>query len=122
MAACILVFRARKDKAHRGKVLFIDAADQVKKGRAQNTLEQVHIDTIFKWYSDNVDVKNHVKVATYEDIKDNGYNLNIPLYVEKEFEDNLPSLEECRTQLRKAVQEARAAEDRFLELLKDFMQ
>ena len=122
LAACILVFRARKDKAHRGKVLFIDAADQVKKGRAQNTLEQEHIDTIFKWYSDNVDVKNHVKVATYEDIKGNGYNLNIPLYVEKEIEDNLPSLEECKTQLRKAVQEARAAEDRFLELLKDFMQ
>ena len=67
-------------------------------------------------------MKNHVKVATLDDIKSNKYNLNIPLYVEKEIEDNLPSLEECKNQLRIAVDEARVAEEHFLNLLKDFAQ
>ena len=120
LSACILVFRARKDKSRKGKVLFIDAADQVKKGRAQNTLEEEHINTIFGWYTAFHDVKNHVKVASLDEIRSNGYNLNIPLYVEKEVNDNLPTLEEAKAQLRAAVKEAYDAEERFIQLLKEF--
>ncbi len=122
LSACILVFRAHKDKSRKGKVLFIDAADQVRKGRAQNTLEEEHINTIFDWYANFSDVKNHVKVATIEDIRSNDYNLNIPLYVEKEVVDNLPTLEDAKDQLRIAAQEARMAEERFIQLLKEFAQ
>lgn len=122
LSACILVFRARKERNHKGKVLFIDAADQVRKGRAQNTLEEEHINTIFGWYSDFRDVKNHVKVASIEDVRSNDYNLNIPLYVEKEVVDNLPTLEEAKGQLRIAAKEAREAEERFIQLLKEFAQ
>ena len=102
--------------------MFIDAADQVRKGRAQNTLEEEHINTIYGWYSDFSDVKNHVKVATIEEIRGNDYNLNIPLYVEKEVVDNLPTLEEAKEQLRIAAQEAHEAEERFIQLLKEFVQ
>ena len=102
------------------KFLFIDAADQVKKGRAQNTLEPEHIDTIYKWYSDFMDVKNHAKVVGIDEIKANNYNLNIPLYVEKEMTDNLPTLEESKEHLRTAVEEARQAEERFINLLNEF--
>ena len=122
LSACILVFRARKDMSRKGKVLFIDAADQVRKGRAQNTLEEEHINTIFGWYSDFRDVKNHVKVASIEDVRSNDYNLNNPLYVEKEVVDNLPTLEEAKDQLRIAAKEAREAEERFIQLLKEFAQ
>ena len=44
-----------------------------------------------KWFNDYIDIENYVKVATIEDIKENDYNLNIPLYVEKIIEDNLPT-------------------------------
>lgn len=121
LSACIMVFRAQKDEARKGKFIFIDAADQVRKGRAQNTLEPEHIDTIYRWYLDFKDVKNHVKIATLEDVRANNFNLNIPLYVEKEIVDNLPTLEEAKTQLREAVQETRWAEERFKQLLNEFM-
>lgn len=121
LSACIMVFRAQKDEARKGKFIFIDAADQVRKGRAQNTLEPEHIDTIYQWYLDFKDVKNHVKIATLEDVRANNFNLNIPLYVEKEIVDNLPTLEEAKAQLREAVQEAREAEERFKQLLNEFM-
>ena len=100
--------------------MFIDAADQVRKGRAQNTLEPEHIETIYQWYADFKDVKNHVKVVDLEEIKANGYNLNIPLYVEKEMTDNLPTLEEAKAQLKTAVKEAQEAEERFIHLLNEF--
>ena len=121
LSACIMVFRAQKDEARKGKFIFIDAADQVRKGRAQNTLEPEHIDTIYQWYLDFKDVKNHVKIVTLEDVRANNFNLNIPLYVEKEIVDNLPTLEEAKAQLREAVQEAREAEERFKQLLNEFM-
>ena len=94
----------------------------MRKGRAQNTLEEEHINTIFDWYANFSDVKNHVKVATIDDIRSNDYNLNIPLYVEKEVVDNLPTLEEAKDQLRIAAREAREAEERFIQLLKEFAQ
>ena len=120
LSACILVFRAQKEKTRKGKILFIDAADQVKKGRAQNTLEPEHIDTIYYWYTDFKNVKNHVKVVDLENIKTNDYNLNIPLYVEKEMTDNLPTLEEAKAQLKAAAKEAQEAEERFIHLLNEF--
>ncbi len=120
LSACILVFRAKKEPKRRKKVLFIDAADQVRKGRAQNTLESEHIDTIYHWYQDFQNVKNHVQVATFDDIEANAFNLNIPLYVEKEIEDNLPSLDEAKAQLKTAVEEAWTAEERFVQLLTEF--
>lgn len=120
LSACILIFRANKEQSKKGKFLFIDAADQVKKGRAQNTLEPEHIETIYKWYSDFEDVKNHAKVVGIEEIKANNYNLNIPLYVEKEMTDNLPTLEEAKAQLKIAIEEAQEAEERFIHLLNEF--
>ena len=48
------------------------------------------------------DVENYVKVASMEDIAENEYNLNIPLYVEKIIEDNLPSVEEAMADLKEA--------------------
>ena len=99
---------------------FIDGSGQVKKGRAQNTLEPEHIQTIYQWYADFKDVKGHVKIVTLEDVKANNFNLNIPLYVEKEIVDNLPTLEEAKVQLKVAMQEAWEAEERFKQLLTEF--
>ncbi|MDR2408759.1 MAG: hypothetical protein LBE13_11700 [Bacteroidales bacterium] len=51
----------------------------------------------------------------------NDYNLNIPLYVEKEILDNLLSLEEAMANLKVAVAESKAAEQRLKELLKEYL-
>ena len=120
LSACIMVFRAQKDADRKGKFIFIDAADQVRKGRAQNTLEPEHIQTIYQWYRDFKDVKNHAKIVTLAEVEANNFNLNIPLYVEKEIEDNLPTLEEAKAQLKVAMQEAWEAEERFKQLLTEF--
>ncbi|WP_440879127.1 type I restriction-modification system subunit M [Vibrio natriegens] len=121
LAACVMVFKQNKPEEKKGKVLFIDASDQIRVGRAQNFLEPNHVQQIYDWYQGYVDVENYVKVATMEDLKENDFNLNIPLYVEKIIEDNLPSVEEAMADLKQAWQESLEAEEKFKNVLKGFL-
>lgn len=120
LAACVMVFKQLKDDSKRDKVLFIDASDQVRVGRAQNYLEKEHVSQIYNWFKSYEDVENYVKVASMNDIAENNYNLNIPLYVEKIIEDDLPSIEEALKDLKDAWKESQEAELKFKELLKEF--
>ncbi len=120
LAACILVFRAQKQKSRKGKILFIDGSEQIRVGRAQNYLEKEHIDKLFGWYSKFEDVHNSVKQVSLEDISSKDFNLNIPLYIEKEVKDYLPSMDEAIKSLEAAANDAWAAESKFKNLLKQF--
>lgn len=121
LAASIMVFRQSKEVSKIGKVIFIDASDQIKVGRAQNYLEYENISQIFDWLKEYRDVENYVKIASLEEIEENEYNLNIPLYVEKIIEDNLPSVEEALTNLKSAWSESQKAEENFKNILKEFL-
>ena len=120
LAPCIMIFRAEKPAAHKRKVLFIDASEQIRVGRAQNFLEEEHVDRIYQWYQDYRDVENHVKISTIEEIADNDFNLNIPLYVEKIIEDDLPTVEEALSELKTAWDNCQKAESNLKEKLREF--
>jgi len=120
LAACILVFRAMKKKDKKNKLLFIDASDQMRVGRAQNFLDKEHIDRIYGWYRGYNDVQDHAKVATLGEIEAKDFNLNIPLFVEKKIEDNMPTVKEVLKSLKAAFNEAVKAEDMMKEQLKEF--
>ena len=60
-------------------------------------------------------------MASTEDLEENDYNLNIPLYVEKIIEDNLPSVEEAFADLKTAWNESLKAEESFKKILKEFI-
>ncbi len=121
LAACVMVFRHNKTPDKKDKVLFIDASDQIRVGRAQNFLESEHVQTIHTWLNAYTDVENYVKVASIAELKENDFNLNIPLYVEKLIEDNLPSVEEAMADLKTAWQASLEAEEKFKALLEGFI-
>ena len=121
LAACVLVFKQQKEKYKQGKVMFIDGSEQVRVGRAQNFLEPNHVQELYQWFTQFENVENFVKVASIEDIKENDYNLNIPLYVEKIIEDNLPSVEEALADLKTAWKESLKAEVKFIKILKNYI-
>jgi type I restriction enzyme M protein len=116
-----MVFKQQKTTAHQGKVLFIDASDQIRTGRAQNYLEPEHVKQIYSWYQDFADVENYVKVATLEELQENDFNLNIPLYVEKIIEDDLPTVEEALADFKEAWQASQEAEEKFKTILQKFI-
>lgn len=121
LAACVMVFKQNKPADKKGKVLFIDGSDQIRVGRAQNFLEPEHVNQIYQWYLDYKEVENYTKVANLGEIAENDYNLNIPLYVEKIIEDNLPSVEEALSDLKLAWNESLEAEAKFKNILKQFI-
>lgn len=122
LAACVMVFRQNKPPERKGKILFIDASDHIRVGRAQNFLEEEHVARIFDWYTNYQDVENYVKIAGVEELAENDFNLNIPLYVEKIIEDNLPTVEEAMADLKKAWEESLRAEEKFKKLLERFVE
>lgn len=121
LAACVMVFKQNKEPKKKGKVLIIDASDQVRVGRAQNYLEPENVRQIHEWLKAYKDVENYVKVANAKDLQENDYNLNIPLYVEKIIEDNLPTVEEAKSDLKVAWDESLKAEEKFKSVLKRFV-
>ena len=89
-----VVILVLKQKRENSDILFIDASHEYKKGKNKNYLDEDHISKIVNAYKDRVDIPNYAKVVEYDAIKDNGFNLNIPRYIESgEKEPELDPLE-----------------------------
>ena len=91
MEACLLICRTKKSAERKGKILFINAVDEVKKDKTISTLEDHHIDKIFKAYKEYKNIEGFAKVVSNEDILKNGATLNISQYVSRlEVKDREP--------------------------------
>lgn len=78
---CVLVLR--KDRTgNNDNVLFIDASKDFESGKNQNILRDEDIDKIVSTYEKREDVDKYAHVASMDEIKENGFNLNIPRYVD----------------------------------------
>ena len=95
MEAMVLVCRMDKPAERRGKVLFIDASDEIKLEKNFAQLEEKHIQKIKAAYDQYTDIEGFAKVATLDDIANHGYNMNVKFYVEKSRVINEHSLEDA---------------------------
>lgn len=86
--AAIMIFN--KGKGKHKEVLFIDASQHYDAGKNQNRLSEAHIQHIVQTYRDfnagtltlGVVEDKFSYVATFEEIAENDFNLNIPRYVD----------------------------------------
>ncbi|WP_262027096.1 type I restriction-modification system subunit M [Microvirga sp. Mcv34] len=117
LAGCVMVLRRKKPEARKDKVLIIDASSLFRKGRAQNFLEQEHSDQIVAWYRAFEDVEDRAKVATLDEIKKEGWTLNISRYVLPPIGQDIPPLPEAVEAFKTALADARAAEDHLRKVL-----
>lgn len=81
MEACIVVCRSRKPAGRKGKVLLIDAVDEVARERAQSFLTPEHIARIADAYRAFKNDEGFASVATLTEIAEKNDNLSIRLYV-----------------------------------------
>ena len=117
VAICVL--NKAKPAERRGKVLFIDAAQEgyFRQGKARNYIDQEHIDKIVKAYRAFADVERFAHVADLEEIQANDFNLNISRYVDTTEPVQVISVDEVLAQLREAERqrdEAAAKMDKLL--------
>jgi type I restriction enzyme M protein len=81
MEAVVVTLRAQKPPAQRGKVLFINAVNEVAREQAQSFLREQHQQKILAAYEAFTEDDNFAAVATRDQIATRGYSLAIPLYV-----------------------------------------
>ncbi|MCI8504991.1 MAG: type I restriction-modification system subunit M [Lachnospiraceae bacterium] len=94
----ILVFK--KNRRMRD-ILFIDASKEFEKGKNQNRLTDEHVEKIVQTYKDRVDAEKYAHLASYDEIKKNEFNLNIPRYVDTFPEEAPIDIAEVCKQLEK---------------------
>ena len=105
---CVLVLKCKRN-GNAGNILFIDASKEFKAGKNQNVLEQKHIDKIVETYEKRVDVDKFAHVAEMSEIVENGYNLNIPRYVDTFEEEEPVDLEAVRAEIKRLDAETKNA-------------
>ena len=81
MEACVVICRMNKPKARRGRILFINALSEVTRERAQSFLTDDHIERIVDVYQRFKDEPGLARVVPHVEIRSNGGNLSIPMYI-----------------------------------------
>lgn len=78
----------KKNRTNRD-VYFIDASQEFEKKKAQNFLSKESVTKIVEAYQNKENIDKFAYLATFDEIKENDYNLNIPRYVDT-FEEEEP--------------------------------
>ena len=81
MEACLLITKTNKEKSKRGKILFINAVNEVKQEKKIGYLEAKHIEKIFSAYQDFKSIENFSFLVDTQDVLDKNINMAINLYV-----------------------------------------
>ena len=117
--ACILVFKKNRNNQD---VLFIDASadGNFEKGKNQNILRDSDIERIFNTYIARENIDKYSYVATFDEIKENDFNLNIPRYVDTFEEEELININEVKNNIKNIedeLSEVQAQMKKYLEEL-----
>ena len=81
MEACIMICRMRKPPEHVGRILFVNAVNEVERKNAQSWLDDNHIRRIYGACAGYVNEEGFSRAVSLDEIAANNYSLNIALYV-----------------------------------------
>ena len=106
----IVLKKNRQDR----DILFIDASSQFVKKKTQNDMSQENIDHILELYTSRKDVEKEAHLASYEEIKSNDYNLNIPRYVDTFEEEEEISLADISAEINEQETSIKEVQSEFM--------
>lgn len=115
--AAILIFKKNRTD---NKVLFIDASREYKDGKNQNFLRDEDLAKIVNTVIKHQSVDKYSYLASFEEIKENDFNLNIPRYVdtfEEEETIDLMAVRSEREKLKAQLENLESEMDKYLKEL-----
>ncbi|MCC6457936.1 MAG: SAM-dependent DNA methyltransferase [Caldilineaceae bacterium] len=83
MEACVVICRSQKPPDRQGRVLLIDAVNEISRERAMSFLRPAHQTRIVNAYQAFTGEPGFATVATLDEIARQDYSLSIPLYVKR---------------------------------------
>jgi type I restriction enzyme M protein len=114
---CILVLK--KCKKH-DDVLFINASEQYKLGKRQNSLEPEHIQRIVDAYQFRPEnIERYARRVSMDEIEKNNFNLNISRYVSTAEDDVQIDLNNVNSKLESINEKIKSSTDKHNEFLKE---
>ncbi len=84
MESCLLVCMMKKPEKRKGKIIFIDAREELRIERTNAWLEPQHIKKISEAYWQYNDITGFSKLKSINEVLENNGNLSIQIYVQKE--------------------------------------
>lgn len=114
MEACLLITKTNKEPHKKGKILFINAVNEVKQEKTMGFLEDKHVKKIFGAYQKFESQEHFAALKTIDQVMANKGNMAISLYVQPEkngdnhilpFEDAFENWEDSGRNLKSSMSE-----------------
>lgn len=116
IATCILVLKKNKTD---NNILFVDASSECIRNTNKNKLLDENINNIINLLKDRKSVENKSYLATYEEIKDNDYNISVNSYLRANIEDKKIDIEEVNRKLAEIVPRQQQIRKELEEIIKE---
>jgi len=119
MESCLLVCRMKKPKERKGKIIFINAVNELRIERTNAWLEPQHIKKISDAYWKFKDAEGFAKVMSNKEVLENNGNLSLQLYVNQAANKNKLNVEDLIADMKKGQKKINASLDTLFKKLKD---
>lgn len=116
IATCILVLKKNKSD---NNILFVDASEEFTRNTNKNKLSEENINNIVGLLKDRKSVENKSYLATYDEVKENDYNISVNSYLKTNTEDNKIDIEEVNKRLDEVVPRQQQIRKELEEIIKE---
>ena len=116
IATCILVLKKNKLD---NNILFVDASNEFIRNTNKNKLSEKNINNIISLLKDRKSVENKSYLATYEEIKDNDYNISVNSYLRANTEDKKIDINEVNRKLAEIVPRQQQIREELEEIIRE---
>lgn len=116
IATCILVLKKNKTD---NNILFIDASQEFVRNTNKNKLSDENINNIVNLVKVRKSVENKSYLATYEEIKENDYNISVNSYLKTNIDEEKIDIEEVNKKLAEIVPRQQQIRKELEEIIKE---
>ena len=114
IATCIMVLKKNKTD---NSTLFIDASNECVKVTNNNKLTEENIKKLVDKYISRKDEDYFARCVSYEEIKENDYNLSVSIYVEPEDTREVIDIIELNKEIKKIVAREQVLRDEIAKII-----
>jgi type I restriction enzyme M protein len=116
IATCILVLKKNKQD---NNILFVDASLECVRNTNKNKLSEDNINNILALLKNRVNVENKAYLATYDEIKENDYNISVNSYLKIQEEKEEIDIKELNKQIKDIVQKEQKTREELDKIIAD---
>lgn len=117
IATCIMVLKKGKSD---NNILFIDATNECVKVTNNNRLTPENIDNIVSEYTSREDKDYFARLVSYDEIKENDYNLSVSTYVEAEDTREVIDIVKLNAEIEEIVSREQVLRNEIAKIIAEF--